>query len=295
MSTVLSSAATDAGRVRENNEDAVRLSVAEEEGAGARGYLIAVADGMGGHQHGEVASSLAVETLFKTFYADIESPVLDRLRAGVLAANAAIVAKSGGTGSSSAMGTTLVAAAVLDDQLTVANVGDSRAYLIRAERATQITNDHSFVAEQVQAGTMTAEEAKGSRHKNIITRALGHQPKIDVDLFEMGLLATDRVVLCTDGVHGHVEPDELASIVLEEAPQAACQRLIDLAMERGSTDNVTVAMFVFEPAQEDVGAGAGSPARRSKAGLVLVLLLAVILGVLVAIAYSQQFFGFFGY
>lgn len=295
MSTIISTAATDAGRARDNNEDAVRLSVRDEDDSGSRPFLVAVADGMGGHQHGEVASKLAVETLFKSFYADTESPVLDRLRAGVLAANARIVSESGGAGSASAMGTTLVAAAVLDDHLTVANVGDSRAYLVRAERATQVTNDHSFVAEQVQAGTMTAEEAKGSRHKNIITRALGHQAKINVDLFEMGLLPEDRVILCTDGVHGHVEPEEFASIALEEEPHAGCQRLIELAMDRGSTDNVTVAMVVFEPAKAEPELATASPARRGGTGALLVmLLLAIILGLLVAIAYSQQFFGFFG-
>lgn len=265
------------------------------ETGGEHGYLIVVADGMGGHQHGEVASNLAVESLFETFYGDSAAPVLDRLRAGVRAANARIVAESGGAGSANAMGTTLVAAAVVEDELTVANVGDSRAYLLRAEAATQITNDHSFVAEQVKAGAMTADEAKGSKHKNIITRALGHQPKIDVDLFEMTLLPGDRVVLCTDGVHGYVEPEEFAAIGQELALEAGCRRLIELAMERGSTDNVTVAMLAFEPIEPEHGTIEPSANRRGGSSLLIVLLLvAVVLGLLLVLAYNQRFFGFFG-
>lgn len=302
MAKLLAAAVSDAGRVRDHNEDAVRLAEPDSDAARERGFLMVVADGMGGHQHGEVASSLAVEALFSTFYgesaANGDVAVLARLTRGFTVANERIIAESGGGTAASAMGTTMVAAAIAGAHLTVANVGDSRAYLVRAEAATQITHDHSLVAEQVAAGTMSPEQAKESRHRNIITRALGHQPKVDVDRFEITLLPDDRVILCTDGVHGHVEPEEFASITLSEPPEGACRRLVDLALERGSTDNVTVALVAYEPAQVAVAGGEArepAPAGASRVGpALLILLLIAVLAVLLVVAYNQRFFGFFG-
>ena len=283
MTKLLVGASSDTGRVRDHNEDEVRLAEPESSQVTGRGFLAAVADGMGGHERGEVASNLAIETLFTTFYdARADAPQDDLvalLKQGFRASNERIMSESTTVASSGAMGTTMVAAVVSGTQLTIANVGDSRAYLVRAEAATQITRDHSLVAEQVASGVITAEEARTSNYRNVITRALGHRPKVDIDVFEIDLLPDDRVVLCSDGVHGHVEEDEVAAITLKQGPQEASQELIDLAMERGSTDNVTAAVIWFDPTTEEVvAATAEAPAgeRRVSPVLLLVILVLVI-------------------
>ena len=305
MQRLLAGAATDAGRAREQNEDAVRLADPGGPDVARHGYLVAVADGMGGHQHGEVASQLAIETLFATFYAEdgaADPNAGEKLRRGFRLANERIAAEAreasaAGDGQPGqpgrSMGTTMVAVAIVDDQLTVANVGDSRAYLLRAEAATQITQDHSLVAEQVKAGVMTPEEARDSNHRNIVTRALGHRPKLDVDLFEIVLLPEDRVILCTDGVHGRVEPEELAEFGLRGSPQEVSRTFIELALERGSTDNVTAAVVAYEPAavaaeavREPVAAGGSGNAARL---LILLLIVAAIIAGIVYLVMSGTF------
>ena len=301
MAKLLAGAATDAGPAREQNEDAVRLAEPGSPSVARHGFLAAVADGMGGHQHGEVASRLAVDALFASFYGDgadgaggaADLGAGERLRRGFRLANERIAAQARemavGDGQAGqpgrSMGATMVAAAIVGDQLTVANVGDSRAYLLRAEGATQITQDHSLVAEQVKAGVMTPEEARESNHRNIVTRALGHRQKLDVDLFEIVLLPDDRVILCTDGVHGYVEPEELVEFGLQGNPGDVSRTFIELAMERGSTDNVTMAVVAYEPAlvapdgaREPVAAGGTSSAVRLL--LVLLIVAAIIAGII---------------
>lgn len=285
MATLLAGAATDAGRAREQNEDAVRLAESVSPEVAERGFLAVVADGMGGHERGEVASGLAVDALFETYYGgEGVADAADRLKRGYRAANEQITAQNAGETPGASMGTTMVAAAIVGDQLTVANVGDSRAYLVRADAATQITHDHSLVAEQVQAGVMTPEEARESNHRNIITRALGHRPRVDVDIFEIVLLPDDRVILCCDGVHGYLEPDEFADITLKEPPEAASKTLIERAMERGSTDNVSAVVLAYEPAAALAAAGAGAgpaAARRGLSLMLIVFVLAVVIAVVI--------------
>ncbi len=296
MGTVLAGAATDTGRVREQNEDVVRITAPDSAEAGTDRVLAAVADGMGGYQGGEVASRIAVDALFAAFADDtFEGGVAAALRRGFKAANDRIIAESAGTDPDSAMGTTLVAAAIVGDQLTVANIGDSRAYLLRAEAATQITRDHSLIAEQVAAGVISPEEARASRYRNVVTRALGQRPKIDVDIFEISLLPEDRVVLCSDGVHGSVEPESIATLGLRAAPQAASRELLDLALERGSTDNVSAVVLWYEPAAAAVGAPVPDRAMAGVGGgglspaLVLLLLVA-----LIALIGAVAYFAFLG-
>lgn len=285
MATLLAGAATDAGRAREQNEDAVRLAETGAPEVTERGLLAVVADGMGGHERGEVASGLAVDALFDTYYAgEGAADAADRLKRGYRAANEQITGQNAGLAPGASMGTTMVSAAIVGDQLTVANVGDSRAYLVRADAATQITQDHSLVAEQVQAGVMTPAEARESNHRNIITRALGHRPRVDVDIFEIALLPDDRVILCCDGVHGYLEPEEFAEIALQEPPKAASQTLIDRAMERGSTDNVSAVVLAYEPAAALAGAGAAAgpgAARRGLSLMLIVFVLAVIIAIVI--------------
>lgn len=300
MTKLLVGASSDTGRVRDHNEDEVRMAEPESDQVAGRGFLAAVADGMGGHERGEVASNLAIETLFTTFYdensEEAKADLVALLKEGFKASNERIMSESSTGSTGGSMGTTMVAAAVNNTQLTIANVGDSRAYLVRAETATQITRDHSLVAEQVASGVISAEEARTSNYRNVITRALGHRPKVEVDIFEIDLLPDDRVVLCSDGVHGHVEPDEVADITLKQEPQEASQSLIDLAMERGSTDNVTAAVIWFDPATEEiVSATAEAPAaggRRLSPVLLLVALLVVIAVVVVVLLLTGMLPGF---
>lgn len=295
MGKLLVGAATDTGRVRDHNEDEVSLAEPESERARERGFLIAVADGMGGHERGEVASKLAIETLFTNFYADEHGAAADMvaiLQQAFKNANIRIMEEAVNGEGGGSMGTTMVAAAVVGDNLTVANVGDSRAYLVRAEQATPITKDHSLVAEQVAGGVMTEEEARTSNYRNIITRALGHRPKVEVDVFELRLLPEDRIVLLSDGVHGSVEPEDVATLVLQKPPQEASQALIELALEQGSTDNVTAAIVMFEPTMpvaepELATVGSGG---RGLSPIVLILFVIVALAVILGVVYAAGLF-----
>ena len=229
---VIVGAATDAGAVREQNEDALYVADPMVDSVPDNGLLLALADGMGGYQRGEVASQLAIETLREVYYAEPVGPtdIPQQLKRAFRTANERIFAGGSASGEENMMGTSLVAAVIRGVDLTVANVGDSRAYLVRAKRATQVTRDHSLVAEQVAAGTMTETEARESQHRNIITRALGHRERVDVDIFEIRLLPDDRLLLTSDGLHDYVTEDELVSVVLDKRPEEAARELVNLAM-----------------------------------------------------------------
>jgi len=297
MGKLLAGAATDTGRVRDHNEDEVSIAELDSAQVASRGFLLAVADGMGGHERGEVASKLAVEALFASFYGEngtevpgseavTSSQLVAALQQGFKSANERIIEEAVNGEGGGAMGTTMVAAAIVGDHLTVANVGDSRAYLVRAETTQQITKDHSLVAEQVAGGVMTAEEARTSNYRNIITRALGHRPKVEVDIFEITLLPEDRIVLCSDGVHGSVEPEEVADLVLHQSPTEASQALVDLAMAHGSTDNVTAAVITYEPVAAAVATTAPSEAgRRGLSPVVLLLVLIVVIAIIAGVVF----------
>jgi len=226
------SARTDVGRTRDHNED--DFGVGEGAGVEQYGELLIVCDGMGGHAAGEVASRLGVETILSTYYSDASPDRVDVLRRAFERANARIHAEGRG-----AMGTTGVAALFYQGMLHVANVGDSRAYLIRNDEICQVSRDHSLVGEQVAAGVITADQARSSYYRNVITRALGYQSEVQVDLFHLPLQAGDMVVLCSDGLHGLVGDEEICEIVRSMPLADAVDRLIDLANERGGTDNIT--------------------------------------------------------
>jgi protein phosphatase len=246
---VIVGAATDTGTVREQNEDAVFVSDSDD-GVEPTGLLVAVADGMGGYQRGEVASRIAIDTLRSEYFGS-ETGATDiplRLRQAFRKANELIFADGSAEGEQNMMGTTLVAAVVRGPDLTVANVGDSRAYLIRADRLTQITRDHSLVAEQVAAGAMTEQEARESQHRNIITRALGHRQRVDVDIFEIRLLTDDRLLITTDGVHDYINDDEIVTTALNKPPADAARDLVNLALQHESNDNVTAVVVWAAPA-----------------------------------------------
>jgi protein phosphatase len=229
------SADTDVGKTRDHNEDS--FGVGEGEQAERLGDLLVVCDGMGGHAAGEVASKIGVDTILSTYYGDPSEDRAHVLEQAFEQANEQIYARGQGS-----MGTTGVAALLLHDALHVANVGDSRAYLIRDGEIRQISRDHSFVGDQVAAGLITADQARSSPHRNVITRALGYQSGVTVDLFRWPLQIDDIIVLCSDGLHGLVSDAEIVRIAGEAAPDEAVRQLIDLANSRGGTDNITVAI-----------------------------------------------------
>ena len=276
--------ASETGPVREHNEDAYFVAETESDIARDNGLLLAVADGMGGHQHGEVASQLAIETLRDEYFKSTVGPteVTQRLKQAFRRANEQIYQSGTAGGESNMMGTTLVAAVIRGNDLTIANVGDSRAYLVRAKRATQVTRDHSLVAEQVATGAMTEDEARESQHRNIITRALGHRQRVDVDIFEIRLLADDRLVLATDGLYDYVPEDAMVSTVLNCYPEDAARELVNAAIANQSNDNATalVAWTVLAgmPMEPEVEA----PAKTGR-DLLVPVLVGIVLLVFIAI------------
>lgn len=220
-----------------------------------RGRLYAVADGMGGHAAGEVASQLAIETLWREYYAgdDLPLPPTLRVQQAILAANQEVYEQSALQESQAGMGTTIVAAVVREDWLTIANVGDSRAYLVRGGEAQQLTHDHSWVAEQVASGALSQEEADNHAYRHVVTRCLGHRPNVQVDLFEHALEPGDAILLCSDGLNNQVSDADIAHILSEHPPAEAANRLVTLAYESGGADNITAIVLQISESTGSLG------------------------------------------
>lgn len=237
-------ALTDVGCARKNNEDAFGYDEA------ARVYV--VSDGMGGSAAGEVASQTAVNEAVHSF-ARMRSlaqstamPAQDLLYHAVRRANAVVHALGKSNPEWAGLGATLVAASIQGSVAVVANVGDSRAYLLRNGECLQITEDHSLVAEQVRMGLLSAERAAGHPQSAVITRAIGIQPEVEVDLFAAELTAGDRLLLATDGLMRHVTDAEIG-VLGGRCPdlETACTGLVELAKQRGARDNVTCLLLDF--------------------------------------------------
>jgi len=268
---------TDTGLQRERNEDSFGVFPTPDH-TGAALYI--VADGMGGHAAGEVASALAVEKISAAFQADSHRPLAERLEQAIKTSNVAIVDASSDVGRQG-MGSTVVCAAIENMHLVSAHVGDSRLYRVRRGDIEQLTADHSLVEEQVRAGLLSPEDAKHSTRRNIITRALGIQSAVDVDLAEHEIEPDDIYVLCTDGLSGQVDDNELRDTVQAQPPQEACETLIRLANERGGPDNITVlVVHVGSTATRASGVDRhSSGASSSKIGQVPVLPSTAVIGV----------------
>lgn len=254
---------TDIGSVRERNEDS--LVVAPP--------LFVVADGMGGHEAGEVASEIAVQTIQEA--APAHPDVVELGRAVELANRAIIDAVIAGRGRPG-MGTTCTAAMLEESRLVIAQVGDSRAYLMHGGSLSQLTRDHSLMANMIEAGQITPEEARFHPNRSVITRALGNDPDTTPDLYEINVEAGDRLLLCSDGLTSMVEDAEIADILARQAdPQKCAIALVNAAIAAGGADNVTVIV-------SDVEGGSGRArrrvARRAKltVAVVLILLVAII-------------------
>jgi len=232
---------TDVGQQRDNNEDAL--------GHIAIGALdvVLVCDGMGGHEGGETASALAVDTITRSFQRETSEAIAERIRQAVTAANAAVYTAAQGSTTLKGMGTTCVLLVTnkATNQAWIGHVGDSRCYRLAADGSfAQVTKDHSRVQEMVDAGWISKEEAAKSDVKNVITRAIGIDTSVAVDISGPHLLANgDRYLLCSDGLTDMVTDDDLARILATcAAPQAAAERLVDIANEHGGFDNITVCV-----------------------------------------------------
>jgi len=289
---------TDVGRARPHNEDYVDYYVPPDpQILATKGSIYLVADGMGGHQAGEVASEGSVELAISQYYADTTHDIGTSLVRAFRAANKQIQAQSQADPTKTGMGTTLVAVVILGRKVYVANVGDSRGYLINSQGIAQITEDHSWVEEQVRAGLLTPEQARRHPQRNLVTRALGSKPDVQVDLFEGELAAGDMILLCSDGLTGRVEDQELAALMKQYPPKEAAQKLVDLANERGGNDNITVLIVSAQPEATTVVAVPPPPPPKKKeerkfplipvlAGLAAILVL--VLGGLVGWPYIQE-------
>ena len=246
-------ARSDTGRVRENNED--RYGATPEIG------LFVLSDGMGGMASGEVASRLAVDAIIehcRTAAANSSLPFLgdrreglseatNRLGSAIRVANRAIYHRAHEDSEHQGMGATAVAVRFAGDRVSIAHAGDSRAYLLRGGKLEQLTSDHSFVAESLRRGMMTAQEAAESKLQNVLLRALGIEPDVEVDLREEIASDGDVFLLCSDGLTRVVtEPEIAGTLQVEAGPARAAEELIEMANERGGPDNITVVIVRLE-------------------------------------------------
>jgi protein phosphatase len=266
---IVSSGLSDVGRVRTNNEDSFRIVEALN--------LFILSDGMGGEAHGEVASAMAVDAVNKYCEAEKEdsgATVLDeipanissqtrRLKHAVAQANFQIFQSAQKNPEQRGMGATITALWLKDTLMSIAHVGDSRAYLLRNGNLQQLTNDHSLVAEQVRRGLITPQQAEESEMQSVLLRALGAHPEVEIDVDEAEIIPRDVLLLCSDGLTRMVtEPEIAGALQAETVPSAAAERLIALANENGGIDNVTVIVVRFE---DDANKGWFSWMRRGPA------------------------------
>lgn len=236
-------ALSDVGLRRRSNEDC--YAVAAELG------LYLVADGMGGHRAGQLASELAAEAAVRALgtLLDATASLTEKLRYSVAAANREILSRAQSQPELTGMGTTLVALLAGPERIALAHVGDSRAYLIRAGRIRQLTDDHSLVAELVRRREISKTAARGHPHRHVLTRALGVRRSVEPDLAELTPAVGDSFVLCSDGLTGHVGDEEIAKTVGDQdGLDAACERLVAMANDRGGEDNITVVLLRCEEA-----------------------------------------------
>lgn len=236
---------TDNGLVRTENQDAYYVDLINEDNIA----LCVVCDGMGGAKAGGLASSLAAETFVKSVKEKLKLNMSAKYietvaRESVLSANRLLYEKSVSDSECSGMGTTLVAVIADGKHAVVANVGDSRAYSIDENNIVRVTRDHSLVEDLLMKGDLTIEEARSHPRKNLISRALGTEETIECDIFTLDIKQGDNILLCSDGLTNPVEDQEILYEVLHGGKkELACDRLIDIANERGGKDNITVVLL----------------------------------------------------
>jgi PPM family protein phosphatase len=267
---------SDVGLIRTNNEDSFLIATPTSDFANQNpaelndiipenGTMFIVADGMGGAQAGEVASRMAVDTVARKFINALDKKesldqqaLISALTTTIQEANQLIFLEGQKNSEFNGMGTTLTAATVFGTTIFFAQLGDSRAYLARKGVISQMTRDQSLVAQMVASGSLTPEEAKSHPQRNVILQALGIQSQVDVAITLAELRRGDQIVLCSDGLSGKVDAEEIREFLEKFEPKAACQGLVRMARERGGEDNITVIVARFngdalsEPTPEDV-------------------------------------------
>ena len=251
---------TDIGNERENNEDSVGISY-----IGGKSLVFAVADGVGGYEGGEIASSMGVETVLEAYR---DSPVewgpAKRLHRAVQRANIEIYNRAITVPELRRMATTLTAAAVNNGTLSVSHVGDCRLYLLRSGRVQQLTRDHTVVGEKVRMGLISAKQARNHPERSAINRCLGHELIVSVERISMTLQQGDRLILCSDGLYSVIEDHELDTLTRGLGAEAACRRLIEEGVARGTIDNLTVAFLSMHGSTPFAPAASGWRSRLRK-------------------------------
>lgn len=248
---------SDVGCIRTNNEDSGRIVRGCNKDRGSR-LLVVVADGMGGHNAGEIASATAISVIEAAYHRMRDEPA-GYLKEALESANTTILQKSIENTETQGMGTTCTALLLQDGFAYSAHVGDSRIYLIRKNAIYLMTEDHSAVMELVKRGELSLEEARHHPDKNVVTRCLGTRPQVEVSAWEepLPLQAGDHFLLCSDGLYDQVEDEEICAIVCPRTAAAACEELVRVAKQRGAPDNVTVAVVGLAPVES-----AGRPGAR---------------------------------
>lgn len=239
-------AVTDPGKVRKENQDCYRVHT-----LGANALVAVVCDGMGGARSGKVASTLAADAFLNEMQHSVREDssvkkIENAMRNAVSAANAAVFANAGQCEENAGMGTTLVAAAVFDGTAVLANVGDSRAYLVNENEARCVTMDHSLVEMMVSSGKITREQAKSFPGKNYITRAVGTEPDVKCDIYRIPVQQGDNILLCSDGLSNFLADREIQFETVYGADKSdCCGRLVEIVKHRGAPDNVTALLIAI--------------------------------------------------
>lgn len=232
---------SDKGNVREINEDYVDFYISDDF------QLYVIADGMGGHNAGEIASGMAVDSCinFMKELRQINNPV-EVLKDAIMYANRTVYNESNKINNLRGMGTTITACLVKDNDIIIANVGDSSCFIIDENGIEKITKDHSLVQQLVDDGSITEEEAINHPNKNIITRALGTKENIDIDIFKKKINEVKKVLLCTDGLTNEVDKKEIYDIMANSDNEEASKLLVELGKFKGGRDNISVLIFEGE-------------------------------------------------
>jgi protein phosphatase len=239
-------ALTHPGLVREKNEDYFLIVKDENEEITA----LIIADGMGGHNSGEIASFMASDCLARFFKSRINKElepanIDDWLVQGINEANIKVYNEAKENSINSGMGTTISLAVFSDDIINIGHVGDSRVYLFRNNTFEQVTTDHSYIEELIKSGTITKEEARTHPRRNVITRALGNEEVVIPDLYKLEFLPGDILLMCTDGLTNMLDDDEIFNVLNTiKAPEDICSRLVEIANQKGGEDNITVIVAV---------------------------------------------------
>jgi len=245
---------SDLGNIRTNNEDmGLFFKIADENTLREKGYMLIVADGMGGHQAGEVASRMATDIVCREYYNQNNSTVEKSLEKALTLANKTIFEKASSQTAFQGMGTTCTVLVVIDQDVYYAHVGDSRAYIQKSGSIMQITQDHTYVQQLVNSGDITAAEAAEHPKRNILTNAMGTKAELRIDTgkSKYNLENNDRLLLCSDGLYDYLNDEELNKILIENGIKNAASAMVGQAKARGGHDNITVVLAERKKSNEE--------------------------------------------